>query len=176
MLFSVTSDVQSVNATAVGEFIIDIQCLFIHGSDALGCKVALVSDCSNISDVYANLSRIDMLASKQLTLIRNISCYHRVFAFDIDNDNKISNNSIEAMIKVKAYGVHPGKVCPNIVGIYHSLYHFVFPTVFICITLRSGLCSYYFSHINNTNHNPAYHNCSNSYHNLCCCTKAKQEK
>ena len=45
-MYVVTSDVQAVNATVVGESTIDIQCWFIHGSDALGCKVVLVSDCS----------------------------------------------------------------------------------------------------------------------------------
>ena len=50
-LFIDTSDVQAVNATVVGESSVDIQCWFIHGSDALGCKMVLVSDCPNITDV-----------------------------------------------------------------------------------------------------------------------------
>ena len=38
-------DVQSVNITVVDESaIVDIQCLFIPGSDALGCKVVLVRE------------------------------------------------------------------------------------------------------------------------------------
>ena len=79
----------------MGESTIDIQCWFIHGSDALGCKVVLVSDCPNISDVHANLSRSNMLASGQLSLTYNISCYQRVFAFDINVNNTISNLAIE---------------------------------------------------------------------------------
>ena len=64
-----TSDVQSVNnAAVVGESTVDIHCWFIHGSDALGCKVVLVSNCS--------ISRSKMYAFKQLTLTDNISCYH----------------------------------------------------------------------------------------------------
>ena len=43
----------SVPHAVVGESTIDIQCWFIHGSDALGCKVVLVSDCPNISNVHA---------------------------------------------------------------------------------------------------------------------------
>ena len=39
-----STDVQSVNATVVGESTIDIQCWFIHGSDTLGCKMVLVSE------------------------------------------------------------------------------------------------------------------------------------
>ena len=97
-MYLVTSDVQAVNATAVGESTIDIQCWFIHGSDALGCKVVLVSDCPNISDVHANLSRSNMSASGQLN---NIACYQRVFAFYIDVNNTISNLTIEGNITAK---------------------------------------------------------------------------
>ena len=98
-----TSDVQAVNATVVGESTIDIQCWFIHGSDALGCKVVLVSDYPNVSDVYTKLSRSNMSASGQLSLNQNLSCYQRVFAFDIDvNNNTISNLAIEGNITAKA--------------------------------------------------------------------------
>ena len=97
-----TSDVQAVNATVVGESTIDIQCWFIHGSDALGCKVVLVSDYTNINNVQVHLSRSDMSASGQLSLTRNISCYQRVFAFDIDVNNTISNLAVEGNITVKA--------------------------------------------------------------------------
>ena len=76
-MYLATSDVQAVNATVVGESTIDIQCWFIHGSDALGCKVVLVSDCPNISDVHVNLSRSDMSASGQLTTLPAIiECLH----------------------------------------------------------------------------------------------------
>ena len=37
----VTSDIQAVSASVVDESTIDIQCWFIHGSDALGCKMVL---------------------------------------------------------------------------------------------------------------------------------------
>ena len=99
----VTSDVQSVSATVVDKSTIAIQCLFIHGSDALGCKVVLVSNCSNISDVYANISRnnnVIMSASGKLSLAYNISCYYRLFASDIDINNTISNLTIEGTIKL----------------------------------------------------------------------------
>ena len=108
-----TSDTQFVCAKIVGESTIDIQCLFIHGSDALGCKVVLVRDCPNISDVHANLSRRGMSASGQMSLTHNISCYHRVFAFDIDVNNTISNLTIEGMIKPMAGGVHIGNRISN---------------------------------------------------------------
>ena len=48
----------------------------------MGCKVVLVSDCPNISDVHVNLSRSNMSASGQLPVgsILNISCYLRMSA------------------------------------------------------------------------------------------------
>ena len=48
-----TFDVQSINATVVDEYAIDIKCHFIHGSDALGCKVVLVSDYPNVNSAEA---------------------------------------------------------------------------------------------------------------------------
>ena len=100
--YSVTSDVQAISATAVGESTIDIQCWFIHGSDALGCKIVLVSDCPSVDDEYTILSRSDMSASGQLTLTHNISCYHRVYAYGIDVNNTLSNLTIEGNIKTVA--------------------------------------------------------------------------
>ena len=109
MIIIVTADVKAVSAIVVGESTIDIQCWFIHGSDALGCKVVLVSDCPNISDVHANLSRSDMSAIGQLTLTY-IFCYHRVFAFDIDVNNTISNLTVEGVIQPMAGGVYAGNI------------------------------------------------------------------
>ena len=102
MLLLDTSDAQSVSATVVGESTIDIQCWFIHGSDALGCKVVLVSNYPYINNVQVHLSSSDTSASGQLSLTHNISCYQRVFAFDIDVNNTISNLAVEGNIAVKA--------------------------------------------------------------------------
>ena len=85
----------------MGESTIDIQCWFIHGSDALGCKIVLVSDCPHVDDEHAILLRSDMSASGQLSL-SHISCYHRVLAFDIDVNNTLSNLTIEGSIKTIA--------------------------------------------------------------------------
>ena len=101
-MYLATSDVQAVSATVVGESTIDIQCWFIHGSDALGCKVVLVSDYPYINNVQVHLSRNNTSASGQLSLTHNISCYQRVFAFDIDVNNTTSNLAVEGNIVVKA--------------------------------------------------------------------------
>ena len=49
-----------------------------------------------------------LYASKQLTLTHHISCYHQVFAFDIDVNNTISHLSIEGEIKHITSDVHAG--------------------------------------------------------------------
>ena len=88
---TVTSDVQSVTATVVGESTIDIQCLFIHGSDAVGCKVVLVSGHSGVNNETATLIRKNTSASAQLKLTHQVDCYHRVLAYTINVDNSTSN-------------------------------------------------------------------------------------
>ena len=96
-MYLVTSDVQRVSATITGESTIRIQCLFLIRSDAIGCKVVLVSNCSNDSDMYTNITKTK--AFKQLTLPRNVSCYHKVIAYDIEVNNTISDLGIEGSIE-----------------------------------------------------------------------------
>ena len=64
--------------------------------------MVLVSDYPFINNVQVHLSRSDTSASGQLSLTHNISCYQRVFAFDIDVNNTISNLAVEGNIVVKA--------------------------------------------------------------------------
>ena len=101
ILISVTSDVQAVTATVVGYSTINIQCLFIHGSDAVGCKVVLASKCPIVQDEYVNLLRNagSTVANHSLKLTSNISCYYRVFANDIDVNETIGNLTVEGEIR-----------------------------------------------------------------------------
>ena len=99
MCYSVTSDVQAISATAVGKSTIDIQCWFIYGSDALGCKIVLISDYPSVDNEHAILLRSNTSASGQLSLTHNVSCYHQVFAYDVDVNNTLSNLTIEGNIK-----------------------------------------------------------------------------
>ena len=94
---TVTSEVQDVIVTLVDESTLDIQCLFIPGSDAVGCYVALVSEQSNIESINATLKRKPhaLYASGFLNLSDKAHCYVRVFAFNIDANNATSNFSIE---------------------------------------------------------------------------------
>ena len=74
LLDSVTSDLQAVTATVVGDSTINIQCQFIHGSDAVGCKVVLVSKCPTVQDEHVKILKSDgsNLANHILKLTSNI--------------------------------------------------------------------------------------------------------
>ena len=76
------------------ENIIVIDCHFINGSDAQGCKVVIVSDHPLVDDITTMLIRSnesDLIASGQLTLTYHIDCYHHVLAFDIEANGTISS-------------------------------------------------------------------------------------
>ena len=80
-IISVTSDVQAVNATVLDESTVDIQCWFIHGSDALGCKVVLVSDYPGVNNETINISRNNimiLLASGRFNSTQPVSCYNSI--------------------------------------------------------------------------------------------------
>ena len=90
---------QSVNATVVGESTIDIQCLFIHGSDALGCKVVLVSEYKDEVVIIIERNNIITSASGTFSLTNQVSCYSRVLVFDIKYNNTISNLFVEGNLQ-----------------------------------------------------------------------------
>ena len=73
----------------MGESTVDIQCLFISGSDAVGCKVVVVSDHQSINNEAANLTRNNTFAYGQLNLKHETSCYHRVVAYTITIEHQI---------------------------------------------------------------------------------------
>ena len=115
---------QSVSATVVDESTIDIQCHFIHGSDALGCKVILVSDYQGIKDeTIMNVSRNNNIVSiqRRVNLTQLSSCYSKVTAFDIEVNGTISNLAIEGNILPKATTNSPYYACSGM----HSLIIFI---------------------------------------------------
>ena len=98
-----TSDVQAVRATVVGESTIDIQCWFIHGSDALGCKVVLVSDHTGINNETISISRNNIISAfGTINLTQPVSCYSKVIAFDIESDDTFSSLTIEGKVQLRA--------------------------------------------------------------------------
>ena len=84
------------------ENILFIRCYFISGSDALGCKVVIVSYNPYVKNVTGFLMRkgSDQFAEGQFTLnnFTNGFCFYQVFAFDIETDNTISDLTIEGFV------------------------------------------------------------------------------
>ena len=81
-----TTDVQAVEVVAIENADeIRIQCNFIIGSDARGCKVVLVGELSNATVNLTKKNNITVVTISY-TLPHPLSCYHEVFAFDIEAD------------------------------------------------------------------------------------------
>ena len=94
-----STDVQSVNTTITEESTIDIQCWFIHGSDARGCKVVLVSEYKDEVVIIERNNDNAISASGTFNLTYPVSCYSRVLTFDIEHNNTLSNLSIEGKLQ-----------------------------------------------------------------------------
>ena len=112
VLYAGVSDLQDVTLMAVGESrsIVDIQCLFISGSDAVGCKVVVVSDHQGINNETINLTRNNTSAHGQLNLTHKAYCYHRLLAHTITTDHQIvSTFFLEKTISVETNIVCSGK-------------------------------------------------------------------
>ena len=117
---TVTFEVQAVIVTSIDESTLDVRCLFIPGSDAVGCYVALVSDQTNVKSENATLLRQPhaLYASGHLNLTHKTHCYDRLLAFNIDVNNATSNFTIERELLQKANVTCSGN---NIIVVYsHS--------------------------------------------------------
>ena len=82
----------------MGESTIDIQCLFIHGSDAVGCKVVLVSDHPRVNNETVTLLKKNTSAFGQLNFTLKAACYHRVLAYTFDVRYTTNDFYIEEML------------------------------------------------------------------------------
>ena len=82
---------------------IDIECYFLNGSDAQGCRVVIVSDHSSVGNITAMLIRhneSDSTVSGRVNLTYHIDCYHHVLAFDIEANGTISSFATRREIKL----------------------------------------------------------------------------
>ena len=89
---------QSVRVAGGGETeSVFIQCTFIPGSDATGCMVVFVGEMTNTT---VNLTRKD----KEIESVINhelpfpLSCYHQVFALDIEGDGSIGTLPVPTVL------------------------------------------------------------------------------
>ena len=86
IIYTDTTDVREVQAKQMDNDI-KVQCNFISCSDAQGCMVVLVGDTVNTT---VNVSRCGTCSYATQSLdSHSISCYHEVFAFDIESDGSV---------------------------------------------------------------------------------------
>ena len=99
-----TSDVERVVLTRITDYSCEIQCHFINGSDARGCKVVIVSNHTIVDNITVTLLRADetesIASTTMLNLTRVFDCYHHVFAYDIEANNSTSNLAITGKLNI----------------------------------------------------------------------------
>ena len=74
-----TFDVESISATVVDECTIHIECHFIHRSDALGCKVVLVSDYPNVNNAERQPFQTNTSLKDLISLVKHSATITLIF-------------------------------------------------------------------------------------------------
>ena len=67
-----------------------VYCDFISGSNAEGCMVILVGEVNNVTaNIERNFSKLFNFT---------LSCYHEIFAFDIESDGSVGELAISGVL------------------------------------------------------------------------------
>ena len=86
MPFSVTTDVQNVNISQIGNTSnYSIQCSYVEGSDALGCAYTFSAD--GVESVTGNISR--NIIEGVIVELPDVSCFNEVLVYDWESDGTI---------------------------------------------------------------------------------------
>jgi len=82
----ITTDVQQVTVSRGDNQSVEVECLFLQGSEALGCYVELTRD--NEQTIRERISMLNdsFVARGEITLDLALSCYE-VFVYDWEADN-----------------------------------------------------------------------------------------
>ena len=91
-----TTDVQMVSAVPLeDDHTLMLQCLFVNGSDAIGCLVVLQfkGDANSTSE---NLKRegVDMSAMKVMNLTESTACIREIFGYDIESNGSVGTLAV----------------------------------------------------------------------------------
>ena len=90
---SVTATIlENENAFVIYSFV--VQCDFITGSNAQGCKVVLVGELRNTT---ANLTRNNSCVTLTVNTTQQ-QCYNNVFGFDIESDGSVGTLAVSGVI------------------------------------------------------------------------------
>ena len=85
-----TTDVQMVSALPVKhQRAFHVHCEFIDGSDAQGCMIVFVGMYDNVTATISRRYQSSDSANATVNVAEPATCYHEVYAFDIEHDGGI---------------------------------------------------------------------------------------
>ena len=76
------------------------QCDFVVSSDATGCMIVLVGEVSNTTVTLTKNAQSTQSVTLRHTLPLPLSCYYKVFAFDLEGDGLMGTLPVPGMITV----------------------------------------------------------------------------
>ena len=78
-----------------------VQCDFVEGSDAQGCMILLVGTYSNVTVNITKRYRNSISADTTVNVVEPTSCYHEVYAFDIEYDGSMGTLAIPGQLSTE---------------------------------------------------------------------------
>ena len=105
LVYADTTDVQKIIVVPLKESnAFAVQCIFLTGSIAQGCKVVLMSEFDSIT---INLTRNSLCAADTLEANLPVSNYSAVFGHDIESDGSIGVLAVHGIILGNGSSIAP---------------------------------------------------------------------
>ena len=77
-----------------GQQAFHVQCVFIEGSDAQGCMIVLMGTYDNTTAIISRRYQGSGSANATVNVAEPVSCYHEVYAFDIEHDGGVGTLAV----------------------------------------------------------------------------------
>ena len=111
-----TTDVQRVSVTLSGQenvYSVTVQCEFIIGSNATGCRVVLKSIYGNETHALMRNNLTYLATLNGVVLEHPLSCYKEVEAFDIEYDDTIGSIAVPGQLLLINNFSNMETLCPT---------------------------------------------------------------
>ena len=150
---TITTDVQQVTVSRGDNQSVEVECLFLQGSEALGCFVELTQD--NEQMIIERISRLNysFVARGEITLDLALSCYE-VYVYDWEADNTtgtvpipveiayVNSTSVEhcrTTVRPPSTNLPPSTELP-MPGMFRHAFRIVCKCVCLCVCLCVCVC------------------------------------